>query len=84
MKIDFEVETKYGTYRDVIHTPVELTQEQIEAIKNERVNNWIAVIEAPPPPEPLPPEGFEFVRDEYGMIQYHENGEPVLAAVGEE
>jgi hypothetical protein len=49
MKIDFEVQTKYGVFRDAIHTPVELTQEQIEAIKTERVNNWIAVIEAPQP-----------------------------------
>jgi hypothetical protein len=29
MKIDFEVQTKYGVFRDAIHTPVELTQEQI-------------------------------------------------------
>jgi hypothetical protein len=49
MKIDFEVQTKYGVFRDAIHTPTELTQEQIEAIKTERVNNWIAVIEAPQP-----------------------------------
>jgi hypothetical protein len=49
MKIDFEVQTKYGVFRDAIHTSVELTQEQIEAIKTERVNNWIAVIEAPQP-----------------------------------
>jgi hypothetical protein len=46
MKIDFEVQTKYGVFRDAIHTPVELTEEQIESIKTERVNNWIAVIDA--------------------------------------
>jgi hypothetical protein len=46
MKIDFEVQTKYGVFRDAIHTPTELTQEQIEAIKTERVNNWIAIVDA--------------------------------------
>lgn len=47
MKIDFEIETKYGLYRGAIDTPINLSNEQIEAIKTERINNWIAIIEAP-------------------------------------
>jgi hypothetical protein len=44
MKINFEIETKHGLFRDAIYTPVKLSAEKIKAIKTERVNNWIAVI----------------------------------------
>lgn len=47
MVINFEIQTKRGVFRDAIHTPFELTEEQIEAIKTERVNNWISAIEVP-------------------------------------
>jgi hypothetical protein len=69
MKIDFEVQTKYGVFRDAIHTPVELTQEQIEAIKTERVNNWIAVIEAPQPEEE------DHIRDATEMVEVEQEAE---------
>lgn len=55
--IEFEIQTKYGVFRDAIHTPVELTDEQIEAMKLERVNNWIAIIEAPQPEIVDEPQG---------------------------
>ena len=48
MKIDFEFETKYGWFRDALilddnHT---YTDEQIEEIKQLRLDNWISFIEA--------------------------------------
>ena len=59
------------------------TEADIEAIIEQRWQDYSVMI---PPPEPVPPEGFEFVRDENGVIVYDENGESVLAEVieGEE
>jgi MOSC domain-containing protein YiiM len=50
MKIDFEFPSKYGVYRDAIHLPDDhgLSDEQIAAMKQQRFDNWIAIIEAPP------------------------------------
>lgn len=55
IKIDFEFETKYGVYRDAIHLPEDhgLTDDEISAMKQQRVDNWIALIEAPLEPEPV-------------------------------
>lgn len=57
MKIDFEYTTKYGVYRDAIHLPDDhgLSDQQLEEMKLERLNNWLAILEAPPQEEvPLP------------------------------
>jgi len=56
MKIDFEFQTEYGVFRDALHLPDihTFTDEQIQAMKQERVDNWIAVVTAPPADE-LPP-----------------------------
>lgn len=53
IKIDFEFETKYGVYRDAIHLPENhnLTDAEIFAIKQQRVDNWIQLIETPAEPE---------------------------------
>ena len=53
MKIDFEFDTEYGVFRDALHLPEDhgLSTEQIEAMKQERVDNWIAVVSAPPAEE---------------------------------
>jgi hypothetical protein len=53
MKIDFEFETEHGLFRDALHLPDDhgLTDEQIEAMKAERRDNWIAVVTAPPADE---------------------------------
>jgi hypothetical protein len=50
MKIDFEFQTEHGLFRDALHLPDDhgLTDEQIEAMKAERRDNWIAVVTAPP------------------------------------
>lgn len=53
MKIDFEFQTDYGLFRDALHLPDDhgLSDEQIEAMKQQRVDNWIAVVAAPPAEE---------------------------------
>ena len=50
VKIDFEFESKYGVFRDALHLPDDhgMTEEQIAAMKQQRFESWIAVIEAPP------------------------------------
>lgn len=53
IKIDFEFETKYGVFRDALYLDENhtLTEQEIEATKTERLNNWLNVIENPPTPE---------------------------------
>jgi len=48
-KIDFEFQTQYGVYRDALYLEDNhsFTEQEIEAMKQERVDNWIAVITAP-------------------------------------
>jgi hypothetical protein len=50
IKIDFEFETTYGVFRDALHLPNDhtFTDEQITAMKQERLDNWLFVIENPP------------------------------------
>ena len=50
MKIDFEIETKYGIYRDALYLEDNLTDQEVDAMKQQRVNNWIDAIENPPEP----------------------------------
>ena len=50
MKINFEYDTKYGKFSDALHFPdnQELpSDDEIEAMKQERLNNWITVITTP-------------------------------------
>jgi len=50
MKIDFEFDTKHGVFRDALHFPDDhtFTDAEIAAMKQQRVDNWIAIVEAPP------------------------------------
>jgi hypothetical protein len=50
MKIDFEFDTSHGKFRDALHLPDNhgLSDAEIEAMKVQRRDNWIAVVEAPP------------------------------------
>jgi len=52
-KIDFEFETKYGKFADAIWFPDDapMTDEEVEAEKQRRLSNWIAIIETPSEPE---------------------------------
>jgi len=53
MKIDFEFDTPHGVFRDALHLPEDhgMTDEQIDAMKQQRVDNWIAIVTAPPAEE---------------------------------
>ena len=50
MKIDFEFDTPHGMFRDALHLPDDhtFTADEIQAMKQQRVDNWIAVVTAPP------------------------------------
>jgi len=54
IKIDFEFTTPYGVFRDALHLRDDhgLTQEQIVAMQQERLENWLFAVENPPEPEP--------------------------------
>jgi len=54
MKIDFEFETKYGVYRDALYLDDNhnFTEQEIDAMKQQRVDNWLYIVENPPIPEP--------------------------------
>lgn len=55
MKIDFEFDTSHGLFRDALHLPDNhtFTDEEIQAMQQQRVDNWIAVVTAPA--EEVPP-----------------------------
>lgn len=59
MKIDFEFETPHGLFRDALHLPDDhsLTDEEIQTMKNQRVDNWIAIVTAPSSEPTSPIEG---------------------------
>lgn len=50
IKIDFEFDSQYGVFRDALHLPEEhgLTDAEIEAMKQQRLDNWLAIVNAPP------------------------------------
>jgi hypothetical protein len=50
MKIDFCFDTQYGRFCDALHFHDDhtYTEAEIEAMKQQRLDNWIAVIETPP------------------------------------
>jgi hypothetical protein len=50
MRIDFSFDTQYGKFSDALHLPDDhaFTDAEIEAMKQQRFDNWIAVITAPP------------------------------------
>jgi hypothetical protein len=49
IKIDFQFDTEYGSFSDALYLDDNhsFTEQEIKAMKQERVNNWIAVIETP-------------------------------------
>ena len=58
IKIDFEITQNGYTYRDAIHLPDDhtMSEAEIEAMKQQRFDNWYTVITTPvdnidPPPE---------------------------------
>ncbi len=56
MKIDFEfVHPVHGVYKDALCLPDDcsLTDPEIEAMKQQRYDNWVAYIESPPVEQPV-------------------------------
>lgn len=53
MKIDFSFDTQYGKFCDALHLPDDhvFSDVEVEAMKQQRLDNWIAVITAPPSEE---------------------------------
>ena len=59
MKIDFEFDTPYGVFRDALHFYGDVipSDAEIEEMKQQRLNNWLAVVNPPPEtPVETPPE----------------------------
>ena len=50
IQIIFEYETQYGVFRDALHLPEDhgLSDAQLAAMKQERVDNWLAVVTPKP------------------------------------
>jgi len=56
MQIRFTFETQYGPFTDALHLDENhgFADDEIEAMKQDRLSNWIAMIESSPTEE-LPP-----------------------------
>lgn len=50
VKIDFEFGTQHGKFADALHLPDDhgLSDADIDAMKQQRLDNWLAVVNAPP------------------------------------
>lgn len=50
VKIDFEFQTAFGLYRDALYLPEGhgLSDAEVEAMKQQRVDSWVAAVSAPP------------------------------------
>jgi hypothetical protein len=59
IKIDFEFDSQYGVFRDALHLPENhgMTDAEIQAMKQQRFDNWIAIVTAPPVEEAPPEQG---------------------------
>lgn len=49
MQIRFTFDTQFGQFSDALNLPDNhgLTDEQLEAMKQERLNNWLAMVNPP-------------------------------------
>jgi hypothetical protein len=58
VKIDFEFDSPHGVFRDALHLPDDhgMTEAEIAAMKQQRFDNWIAIVNAPPAEETPPTE----------------------------
>jgi hypothetical protein len=67
IKIDFQFDTPHGKFADALHLPDDhgFTEDEIEAMKEQRRDNWIAVVTAPPveaEPEYIEIDGVRYVK----------------------
>ncbi len=77
MQIVFEVETAHGKFCDALYFEDDAMPDEatIEAMKQERVDNWIAIITAPPAPDYVEIDGVQYEKIEI-------DGQTVLKPVG--
>ena len=56
IKIDFSFDTPHGKFNDALHLPEGhgMSDAEIEAMKEQRRDNWIAIVTAPPVEETPP------------------------------
>lgn len=54
VKIDFSFDTPHGKFADALHLPDDhgMTDAEIEAMKQQRLDNWLAVVTAVPEETP--------------------------------
>ena len=78
MKIDFEFQTPHGKFADALHLPDDhgLSDAEIQAMKEQRRDNWIAVVTAPS----VEPDTVELDGVTYEKIEI--DGQTVLKPVG--
>ena len=67
IKIYFQFETPHGKFADALHLPDDhtFTEAEIQAMKQQRVDNWIAIVTAPPveqEPEYIEIDGVRYVK----------------------
>lgn len=50
IKIDFEFDSQFGVFRDALHLPDDhgFSVEEIAVMKQQRLDNWLAIVNAPP------------------------------------
>jgi hypothetical protein len=50
IKIDFEFNSPHGVFRDALHLPDDhtFTDDEIQAMKQQRYDNWWAIVNPPP------------------------------------
>jgi hypothetical protein len=77
MQIVFEVDTPHGKFADALYFEDDAVPDEatIETLKQERVDNWIAIITAPPAPDYVEIDGVQYEKIEI-------DGQVVLKPVG--
>ena len=62
MQIVFEADTPYGKFCDALYFEDDAVPDEatIEALKQERVDNWIAIVTAPSVPEYVWVDGVQY------------------------
>lgn len=71
MKIDFEADTPHGVFRDALHLPddQQFSDAEIELLKQQRIDNWIAIVTAPAPSEPAAADVIEIAGETYKKLE---------------
>lgn len=50
IKIDFEFDSQFGVFRDALYLADDhgFSEEEIATMKQQRLDNWLAIVNAPP------------------------------------